>query len=127
VDPHNPLVLVCSVASPTEPGRQDAARGLRARARWRISLSAELAVEVDGGADQREVGERLGEVAELLAGGSDFFGVEAEVVGVGEHLVERETRVVEAAGAGERFDVPEAADREGALVAAEPVGEAWGL
>jgi hypothetical protein len=46
----------------------------------------------------------LGEVAEPRAGGSDFFGVEAEVVGVGEHLLERETRVVEAVGAVDRCD-----------------------
>jgi hypothetical protein len=40
-----------------------------------------LAVEVDGGADQRKVGERLREVAELLAGRPDLLGIQDEVVG----------------------------------------------
>ena len=37
----------------------------------------ELVVEVDGGVDQGQVGERLGEVAELLAGEPDLLGVQA--------------------------------------------------
>src|SRR5207342_2874894 len=72
--------------------------------------------------DQREMGERLWEVAERLPRRPDLLGVEAEVVGVGEHLLEGETRLVESAGAGERLDVPEGADREGALFALEAVG-----
>src|SRR5690242_19080703 len=38
---------------------------------------AELAVKVYGGADERQVGEGLGEVAELLTRGPDLLGVEA--------------------------------------------------
>jgi hypothetical protein len=40
----------------------------------------ELIVEVDGGVDQRQVGERLRKVAELLAGQADLLGVQAKVV-----------------------------------------------
>ena len=82
----------------------------------------ERAVEVEGGADQRQVGERLREVAERLAGRADLLGVEPEVVGVGEHLLEGQPRLVEPPGARERLDVPERADRERALVAAQAVG-----
>src|SRR4029453_5049903 len=48
----------------------------------------ELVGEVDGGVDQRQVGERLGEVAQLLTGLADLLGVQPQVVGVGEHLLE---------------------------------------
>src|SRR6476620_10973641 len=80
--------------------------------------SAQGPVEVDRGADQREVGEGLGEVALLLAGAADLLGVEAHVVGVGEHLLEGQPRLVQASRTGEGLDVPEGADREGALLAA---------
>jgi hypothetical protein len=40
----------------------------------------ELVVQVDRGADERQVAECLREVAELLAGAADLFGVQAEVV-----------------------------------------------
>src|SRR3954470_2307471 len=88
----------------------------------RAMCSPELSVEGVGGADQREVREGLGEVAELLAGRPDLLGVQAEVVGVGLHLLERQAGVVEPAGAREGLDVPERADREGALVAPQAVG-----
>ena len=49
------------------------------------------------------------------------------MVGVGEHLLERQARVVESPRARERLHVPEGADREGALIAAEPVGRCLGV
>jgi hypothetical protein len=42
----------------------------------------ELVVEGDGGVDQRQVGERLREVAQLLAGLADLLGLQPQVVGV---------------------------------------------
>ena len=42
--------------------------------------SSQRAIQVEGGADERQVGERLREVAERLAGLADLLGVEAEVV-----------------------------------------------
>src|SRR2546422_4395292 len=86
-----------------------------------VAGSSQLAVEVVGGADQREVGERLREVAEQLAGAPDLLGVEAEMVRVGEHLVEDEQCLVQPARAGKRLDVPERANRERALGALDPV------
>ena len=76
----------------------------------------------DGGADQRQMRKGLREVAEQLAARTDLLGVEAEVIGVGEHLLEGESRLGGAPGAGKRLDVPEAADRERAFVAFETVG-----
>ena len=57
----------------------------------------------------------------LLSGAADLPGIQAQVVGVGEHLLERQPRLVQAPGAGERLDVPERARREGAFPAADPV------
>src|SRR5215831_7915506 len=84
-------------------------------------LGVKGAVEVKRGADQRQVGQCLGEVPLLRSGAADLLGVQAEVVAVGEHLLERQPRLVQAPGAGERLDVPERACREGAFGAAQPV------
>src|SRR5215217_7620257 len=86
------------------------------------SPSVERTVEGDGGVDQRQVGEGLGEVAQLLAGLADLLGVQAQVVGVGEHLLQGQPGLLQAAGAGQGVHVPEGADREGPLVAAQAVG-----
>src|SRR5215831_1982297 len=48
----------------------------------------ELVVEVDRGVDQGKVAERLGEVAELFPGQADLLREQAQVVGVGAHLLE---------------------------------------
>src|SRR5690242_1784841 len=67
------------------------------------------------------MGERLWEVAERLAGRPDLLGVEAEVVGIGQHLLEGQAGLVQVPGPGHRLHVPERADRERALLALEPV------
>src|SRR5215470_17137462 len=98
-------------------------RGLARRVRPFDRRSViELVVEVDRGADQRQVAEGLREVAELLAGAADFLGVQAEMVGVGVHLLEAQPCVVEPPGPGQRVDVEERAQRERALIAVQPVG-----
>jgi hypothetical protein len=61
----------------------------------------ELVVKVDGRADEGHVAEGLGKVPELLAGEADLPGVQAEVVAVTEHLLERQLRLVEPAGGGQ--------------------------
>ncbi len=60
----------------------------RNRAAATFPAVLELIVQVDGNADEGHVAEGLGKVPELLAGEPDFLGVQAEVVGVGEHLLE---------------------------------------
>src|SRR5438034_7211863 len=71
--------------------------------------SVELTVQIEGGADQRQVREGLREVAELLARRPDLLRVQADVVRVGEHLLERQSRLVEPPGASERLYPPERA------------------
>ena len=83
---------------------------------------AERGVEADGRGDQREMRERLREVAELFTGVTDLLPVQPEVVGVREHLLEHEAGVVDPPGARERVDVPERAHRERAFGAAQTVG-----
>src|SRR5204863_275782 len=101
---------------------------------WRTArrLSASLrpgaaaAARGAGGADQRQVRERLGEVAEVLRLGAQLLAVQAQVIGVAEHLLEEEPRLLEVPHAGEALDVPEGAHREGAFLPREPVGEPAG-
>src|SRR4051812_22987583 len=75
----------------------------------------ELVIEVDGGVDQGEMREGLGEVAQLFAGCADLLCEQSEVVGVRQHLLEGEARVLQPARAREGVDVPEGAQREGSL------------
>src|SRR5690606_16917198 len=95
-------------------------RGPGARAQGLAGV-VELVVEVQRRGDQRQVGERLGEVADLLAGRVDLLRVHAEVVAVGEHLGEGEARVLDPPRARQRVDVEERAQRERALRAGQPV------
>jgi hypothetical protein len=61
---------------------------------------AQSPVEVDGGAYEGEVGKGLRKVPQSLARRSDLLGVEPEVVGIGEHLLETEASIVESACPG---------------------------
>ena len=60
-----------------------------------VACFPERPVEVEGRADQAEVCECLGEVAQRLAAGAGLFGVEAQVVGIAEHLLEEQPGVFE--------------------------------
>src|SRR5829696_962093 len=78
----------------------------------RASRVVQALVKADGGVDQGEMGEGLREVADLLTDGVDLLGVEAEVVGVGQHLREGQPCVVEPPGTSQGVDVQEGAERE---------------
>src|SRR5262245_66248608 len=60
---------------------------------------AQLAIQVHGRADQREVSERLRKVAQRFAARPDLLGVQAEVVRVREHLLERQASFAGPGGA----------------------------
>src|SRR5690606_22094670 len=72
-----------------------------------LSRSRQRAVEEVRGADQPQVGERLGEVAEVLALGAELLRVESHVIGEAEHLGEREPRLAELPRTRQALDVPE--------------------
>ena len=83
----------------------------------------EPSIEIEGGADQRQVRERLREVAEVLCLGAELFAVQPEVIGVAEHLLEDEARLVQVTHARQALDIPEGAHRERPFLSREPVGE----
>src|SRR5262249_22022620 len=99
------------------------AHGLRRLESPGVAGGRQPAVEIEGGADERQVRERLGEVAEVLRLGAELLAVQPEVIGVAEHLLEEEARLVQVPHAGEALDVPEGAHGEGAFLAREPIGE----
>ena len=78
--------------------------------------------EAVGGVDQREVGERLRVVAEVLPGRDvDLLRVEQQRSGERQQLLEQRTRPFDLADDRERGNQPEGADRERPLLAGEPV------
>src|SRR3712207_1249902 len=74
----------------TIPLRNETETSIQPFASTRLPPLPERPVEVEGGADERQVREGLREVAQSLAAGTDLLGVEPEVVGVAEHLLEDE-------------------------------------
>lgn len=84
-------------------------------------MAVKRAIQVYCRADQSQVGEGLGEVPQRLTRGADLLGVEPEMVRVGEHLLEDCPGLLDPPGPGERLDVPERAEVEGAFAAVDPV------
>src|SRR5947209_14219980 len=90
------------------------------------SPCSERPVEIEGGADQSQMSEGLREVAQGLAAGTGLLGVQADMVGITEHLLEEQPGVIQpgrvgAAGARERLDEPEGTHVEGPLAARQAV------
>lgn len=88
----------------------------------RVPGLTQRSVEIERGANERHVGERLGKITECFAGGTGLFRVQPQMIRVTQHLLEHQPRVVEprwsdAPGARERFDEPECTDVERALLA----------
>ena len=81
-------------------------------------------VEGEAGADQSEVGECLGKVAQRLAGGADLFGEQAHVIAQAQQLLQanaclhQHVRPGQGSHARQALDEPEAAGAKGALDAA---------
>jgi len=67
------------------------------------------AVQIKRRADQGEMRERLGEVAQLFAFGAELLAKKTEMVGIAEHFFEEKAGLVEVAAAAEAFHIPEAA------------------
>src|SRR5215212_5235648 len=84
--------------------------GLEKRSVHGGSALPERAIQVYRGADKREVGEGLGEVAQGLASTPELLGIELQMVGVGEHLLQGEARLLEASGLREALHEPERAE-----------------
>src|SRR5262245_39983736 len=65
------------------------------------------AVEIESGADERQMRERLREVAEMLRLKAELLAVEPLMIGVPEHLLEEKACLLQVSHAGEALDVPE--------------------
>src|ERR1700733_1084295 len=76
------------------------------------SAAVQRAIQVYRRADQGQVGEGLREVPQRLTRGTNLLGVEPQVVGVGEHLLEDGPGLLDPSRPGERLDVPERAEVE---------------
>src|SRR6266851_9322666 len=73
---------------------------------------SQRSIQIKGRADEREMGERLWKIAERLAAAAGLLGVKSQVIGVAEHVFEKESRVFQssrigAPGPGQRFHQPE--------------------
>src|SRR5262249_27826832 len=114
-----------SSTTPAVPGRPARPRSLSsqsARARARVAQPLVFPDQVHDRVDQREVRERLGEVAEVQSTVRiDLLGVEAELAGVGEQLRAEGAGPIDLSDLGQGRDQPERADGEGALLADEAV------
>src|SRR5690242_12960482 len=90
-------------------------------ARSYSSPYTETAVQVERGAYQPDVSECLREVAQGFAARTRLLGVQAEVVSVGQHLLEDEACLLRAAGPGQRLHQPERTHIERPLAPREAV------
>src|SRR5829696_4579865 len=101
----SPPELVTSVLPGSRP--DEAHTNCPIRSGGRAPLPVERGVEAGRGVDQGQVREGLGEVPDLFPGQGDLLGVQPDVVGVGQHLLEGRPCVVDPAGAGQGVDVGE--------------------
>src|SRR5215469_18467284 len=85
------------------------------------SLLVQGCVEEVTGPDQREVRKGLRKVPQRLAGRSDLLCVQAEMVGVGQHLLEILSGFLDPSRPRQGFDIPETTDAKRPLSPFEPV------
>src|SRR5580658_1928719 len=84
-----PVVFLRNMAAPADVTSSPPALVCAMPGTGRYPASAvQRTVEVDRRADQGQVRERLREVSQRLPRRADLLGVEPEVVGVGQHLLE---------------------------------------
>ena len=97
-----------------------------------LLLRPEGPVEIEGSADQSQVGERLREIAKRFAGWAGLFRVDAEMIRITQHLFEEEPGVVKSCGVGpagpsQSLDEPERAHVESSLSARQAIRSSSGV
>src|SRR6267378_6381919 len=85
----------------------------------------QFSVQVIRGADERQMGEGLGEIAELLAAVANFFRIETHVIGITEGFLKIEPSEPNISRASQAFDIPEGAGGEGSLTSRKTGGGAF--
>jgi hypothetical protein len=88
----------------------------------RVAAASLVEFQVDGAVDQREVCESLREVSqESMAVLVDLLGVEPDIVCLIQKTFEQAARLIRTAGAKQRIDQPEGADKEGTFLTGQAV------
>ena len=70
-------------------------------------LAIELAIQEACRADQRQMAQRLGRVAQMMAVNIELFGIQPQWIGVAQQLFELQMRLLDAPCPGQALDVPE--------------------
>ncbi len=83
--------------------------------------SAQSCIEGITRPDQRQVGEGLREVPLRLPGRTDLLGIQPQVVGVGKHLLEIPSGLLDASRPRQGLDIPETAVAKRPFSAFEPI------
>src|SRR5690606_4143308 len=70
-------------------------------------LAIELAIQEARRADQRQMAQRLGRIAQVMAMNVELFGVKPQRIGITQQLFELQMRLFNPASPGQAFNVPE--------------------
>ena len=97
-----------------------------------LAAPGQCTIQVEGGANEGQVGERLWEVAEGFAARARLLRVEAQVVAIAQHLFKEQASLgqilrVSPARARQRFHEPKAAHVEGSLHTRQSIGRDLGI
>src|SRR5262245_29013639 len=85
------------------------------------AVSGQLAIDIVGSADERDMRKGLGVVTQVLPAGAEFLGEKPQVVGVSQGLLEEVARLFRIAGTSQAFHVPEGTHGESSLRSRQPV------
>src|SRR4029453_18631765 len=88
-----------------------------------VACSGQAPIQLIRGANQGEVGKRLGKVPQVFAAWPQLLSVEAQMVCIAEGLLEDETRLFQVTGPRQALAIPKRAHRKGALIAQQAILE----
>src|SRR2546425_911010 len=86
----------------------------------RVVLARKDSIEICRGADQRQMRECLGEVAEMLPAWTNLLRVEPQMVGVSQKFLKQQLSLFQLPSARQAFDVPKRACSKATLSAWNP-------
>src|SRR5712691_13049549 len=78
-------------------------------------------IEIKGSANNAHVRKRLREIPQRFTIGANFFGVETEMVGIGEHFFKNIPRLLQVASTSEGLHQPEGAHVKRAFRSGQPI------
>src|SRR5579864_3690198 len=97
-----------------------------------LNLASQHSIQIESGADQREMGKGLGKVAQRLALRPCLLCIKPKMIRVSQHTFKQQPGLIEPfgislTGARQRFYEPKGAHVEGSLLTGEPVNSGiWG-